>query len=187
MCLRYQPLGNYSATKFSSVIQAVTVINQHFRGKQTYKYSEPHWFLCVGHALASTLLEQKCHDTFPSRQPPHTRPTIASLKNQDECKTAFPDTCTIWEKSLYIVWGHQNIMSFGYGQMWVYYCRVQVKRSGPDPKSEPAGQVHHEINISGLLHIICMLQHPQPYLLFTHTISLGTWRPTIHEQLTTWV
>lgn len=30
LCLRYQPLGNYSATKFLIVIQAVAVINQHF-------------------------------------------------------------------------------------------------------------------------------------------------------------
>lgn len=77
-----------------------------------------------------------------------------------------------WEKSLYIISGHQSIMSFGYRQMWVYYCKAQVKRrTSPDLKSQPAGQVHHEINILGLGHVICALQQPQSYPLYLCHLS----------------
>lgn len=63
-------------------------------------------------------------------------------------------------------------MSFGYRQMWVYYCKAQVKRrTGPDLKSQPAGQVHHERNILGLGHIICTLQQPQSYPLYLRHLS----------------
>lgn len=45
--LHYQPPGKYSATKSSCIIQAVTIIDQHFHQNQTHKHSDTSfWCLC---------------------------------------------------------------------------------------------------------------------------------------------